>query len=61
MEIIKLLGIFLILNAIFYLLGAFIALDLNAMNWSMLSCAPGRVVFLIIESTLLVSAIKIND
>lgn len=61
MEIIKLLGIFIILNIIIYLLGSFIALDLNAMNWSMLSCAPGRACVIIIEIVTLGMSLKIND
>ena len=61
MEIIKLLGIFLILNAIFYLLGSFITLDLNCSNWSMLSCAPGRLCFIILEIFIFGMAVKIDE
>jgi hypothetical protein len=58
MEIIKLLGIFLLINVFVYLLGSFIAFDMNPLHWSMLTCAPGRVIFLMMESTIFVSVIK---
>lgn len=61
MEIIKLLGIFLLINVFVYLLGSFITFNMNPLNWSILSCAPGRVIFLMMESTIFVSVIKIND
>ena len=61
MEIIKLLGIFLLINVFVYLLGSFIAFDMNPLHWWMFKSSVGRFVFLIIESSLFVSAIKIND
>ena len=61
MEIIKLLGIFLLLNLIVYLLGSFIALDLNAMNWSIMSCGPGRACVIIIEIVTLGMSLKVNE
>jgi hypothetical protein len=62
MELLRILGTFLIINAIVYLLGSFIAFDMNPTNWSMFLCAAGRSVFIILEIFLFGAALKIiND
>lgn len=61
MELLKLIGILLLINIFVYLIGSFIAFDINPLHWWMFNSSVGRVVFLIIESSLFVSAIKIND
>jgi hypothetical protein len=61
MEIIKLLGIFIILNAIVYLLGSFIAFDFNCLNWSIMRCGPGRACVIIIEIVTLGMSLKVNE
>jgi len=45
----KKLGAFISIHLIFYLLGSFIAWDLNPLNWWLLTSSFGRVLFLIIE------------
>jgi hypothetical protein len=61
MEVLKLIGIFLLLNVMIYLIGSFIAWDLNPLNWWTFKDTFGRILFLAIESAAFTSALKIND
>lgn len=61
MEVLKLIGIFLLLNVMIYLIGSFIAWDLNPLNWYTFKETVGRIIFLAIESVVFTSALKIND
>jgi len=61
MEILKIIGIFLLLNMAFYLLGSFISWNLDLMNWWLIKTTMGRVFFLIIESFLFVTSLELSD
>jgi hypothetical protein len=61
MEVLKLIGIFLLLNVMIYLIGSFIAWDLNPLNWWTFKDTFGRILFLFMESAAFTSALKIND
>jgi hypothetical protein len=60
-EIFKILGIFIILNAIIYLLGSFIAFDWNCLDWSLMKSGLGRSCVILIEVVTLNISIHIND
>lgn len=45
----KKLGAFVLVHLIFYLLGSFIAWDLNPLNWWLFTSWVGRVLFVIFE------------
>lgn len=45
----KKLGMFISVHLILYLLGSFIAWDLNPLHWWLFTSSFGRVIFLIFE------------
>lgn len=45
----KKLGVFLLVHSIFYLIGCFIAWDINPLNWWLFTSWVGRCLFLIFE------------
>lgn len=45
----KKLGTFILVHSIVYLLGSFIAWDLNPLNWWLFTSWVGRVLFVIFE------------
>jgi hypothetical protein len=57
----KLIGVFLLLNVGFYLVGSFIAWELNPMDWFLFSSAVGRVIFLVIEVCLFAMSLELSD
>ena len=62
LEVIKLILIpLVILNLFVYLCGAFIAWDINPMNWSLFTTTVGRVCFVILELLFLVQTPKFWD
>lgn len=57
----KLLFWCVLINAIYWMIGSFIALDINPMNWWLFTSTTGRIIVIILEIQVLVSAIKIED
>jgi hypothetical protein len=45
----KKLGVLILVHLLFYLLGSFIAWDLNPLNWWLFTSWFGRILFLIFE------------
>ena len=45
----KKLGTFVLVHSIFYLIGSFIAWDLNPLNWWLFTSWVGRALFLFFE------------
>jgi hypothetical protein len=45
----KKLGAFVLVHSIFYLIGSFIAWDLNPLNWWLFTSWGGRALFLFFE------------
>ena len=45
----KKLGVLILVHLLFYLLGSFIAWDLNPLNWWLFTSWVGRILFLIFE------------
>jgi hypothetical protein len=45
-------------NAIYYIIGSFLALDLNPLNWWALRESSGRIIILLFEIILLVNVPK---
>lgn len=59
-----LIGIFIcfaVINLIIYLLGSFIALDLNPMNWTIMVKWYGRAVVAFLEIFLLLISVELAD
>jgi hypothetical protein len=61
METLKIIGIFLLLNMVFYLVGSFISWNLDLTNWWLIKTTTGRVIFLVIEAFLVVSSLELSD
>jgi hypothetical protein len=61
MKILKLISVFLLLNVAFYLVGSFIAWELNPINCFLFSSAIGRVIFLMIEAGLVAISLELSD
>lgn len=61
MEVLKIIGVFLLLNVVVYLLGSFIAWDLNLLHWWVFRETAGRIGFLILELFLLVAVVNNDD
>ena len=49
MEIIKLIGKFIVSNACLYLLLAFISFEVNPLNWWLITSTIGRALFILIQ------------
>lgn len=61
MEVLKIIGAFLLLNVVVYLLGSFIAWDLNSLHWWTFRETAGRILFLVVELFLLATTFKHDD
>jgi hypothetical protein len=61
MELLKLIGVFLIINTLVYLLGSFIAFELNPMQWWLFKDTLGRILFIILEIILFGMSLKVNE
>ena len=45
----KKLGAFLLIHSVIYLIGCFIAWDINPLNWWLFNTSIGRIFFLVFE------------
>jgi hypothetical protein len=61
METLKIIGIFLLTNMVFYLVGSFISWNLDLMNWWLIKTTIGRVIFLVIEAFLVAASLELSD
>ena len=61
MEILKIIGIFLLVNVFVYLIGSFITFNSNPLDWWLLKTTMGRVFFLVMEFALFGGSLEIND
>lgn len=61
MRTLKIIGVILLLNVVFYLIGSFIAFDLNPIHWWLFDTMIGRCFFLVIETILFVASLEISD
>jgi hypothetical protein len=61
MEILKIFGVFILLNAFFYLIGSFIAFDFNPTHWWIIKNIVGRFGFLFMEFSILATSVKLRD
>ena len=58
MESLKIILMFLVVNVILYLLGSFIALDLNPSHWGLFTTTIGRIFFIVGEFVILIKSIE---
>jgi len=61
MEILKIFGIFAILNFVIYLIASFIAFDMDPMHWWIIKSTLGRFIFLFIEFSVLATSVKLSE
>jgi hypothetical protein len=61
MEILKIIGIFLLLNVLLYFVGSFITFNMDPTNWWLIKTTMGRVFFLVIELGLFGAALEILE
>lgn len=57
----KLLSWFLFINLFWYLIGSFVAFDLNPANWWLINATFGRVLLIVIEFFFISAALKMTD
>ena len=51
----KKLGAFLLVHSVLYLIGCFIAWDINPLHWWIFTSSFGRILFLLFEMTCIVN------
>jgi hypothetical protein len=61
MEVLKIIGVFLLLNIGVYLIGSFIAWNLNPLQWWAFKDTFGRILFLCMELFLIAASVKHDD
>ena len=58
MELIKTIGQILLVNVILYLIGSFIALDLDPQHWWLFGSLLGRIAFILLEVMIIAMALQ---